>query len=88
MGLYGVGCLKANKLTLISAVLVQCTQVNKMLVMLLLVHVYPHRAGLKNMPGHGGQAYFSSLPVARHIFQAYPVWIYTQSNITSKLTLS
>jgi hypothetical protein len=29
--------------------------------------VYPHRAGLKNMPGHGvdipcGQAYFSSLP--------------------------
>jgi hypothetical protein len=24
--------------------------------------VYPHRAGLKNMPGHGGKAYFSSLP--------------------------
>jgi hypothetical protein len=23
--------------------------------------------------------------VARHIFQAYPVWIYTQSNITSIL---
>jgi hypothetical protein len=30
--------------------------------------VYPHRAGLKNMPGHG--------------FQACPVWIHTQSNIT------
>jgi hypothetical protein len=23
--------------------------------------------------------------VARHIFQACPVWIYTQSNITSKI---
>ena len=22
---------------------------------------YPHRASLKNMPDHGGQAYFSSL---------------------------
>jgi hypothetical protein len=31
---------------------------------------YPHRASLKNMPGH-------------HIFQARPVWIYTQSNITN-----
>jgi hypothetical protein len=28
-----------------------------------------------------GQAYFTT--VVRHIFQAYPVWIYTQSNITS-----
>jgi hypothetical protein len=27
------------------------------------------------MPGHGG------ICVARHIFQACPVWIYTQSNI-------
>jgi hypothetical protein len=30
--------------------------------------VYPHRAGLKNMPGHGG-------------IRACPVWIHTQSNI-------
>jgi hypothetical protein len=35
-------------------------------------------AGLKNVVG--------SIPtVARHIFQACPVWIYTQSNITSIL---
>ena len=53
--------------------------------------VYPHRAGLKNMPGHGGK-YWASIPkvigsiptVARHIFQACPVWIYTQSNISHK----
>ena len=33
--------------------------------------VYPHR-------------FVGSIPtVARHIFQACPVWIYTQSNITS-----
>ena len=62
--------------------------------------VYPHRAGLKNMPGHGGQnrtdrvaqlaEHWASIPkvvgsiptVARRIFQACPVWIYTQSNIT------
>ena len=85
--------------------------------------VYPHRAGLKNMPGHGGirtydlwntspmlcqlsytvrtvrvcdiselslVPHWASIPkvvgskptVARHIFQACPVWIYTQSNIT------
>ena len=35
--------------------------------------VYPHRAGLKNMPGHGG-------------IRTYDLWntsqIYTQSNIT------
>ena len=37
-----------------------------------------YRAGLKNVVG--------SIPtVARHIFQACPVWIYTQSNITSIL---
>ena len=69
-----------------------------------------HRAGLKNMPGHGGirtydlwntspirpdrvaqlAEHWASIPkvvgsnptVARHIFQACPVWIYTQSNIT------
>jgi hypothetical protein len=28
-----------------------CTQVNKMLVMLLCMSVYPYRARLKNMPG-------------------------------------
>ena len=55
--------------------------------------VYPHRADLKNMPGHGGNRTYdlwASIPkvvgsiptVARHIFQACPVWIYTQSNIT------
>ena len=32
---------------------VLCTQVNKMYVIATL-SVYPHRASLKNMPGHGG----------------------------------
>ena len=47
--------------------------------------VYPHRASLKNMPDHGGiPKVVGSIPtVVRHIFQACPVWIYTQSNITS-----
>jgi hypothetical protein len=40
--------------------------------------VYPHRASLKNMPGHGGNRTYDL-----HIFQARPVWIYTQSNITN-----
>ena len=52
--------------------------------------VYPHRAGLKNMPCHGGIRTYdlwntspgSNPTVARHIFQACPVSIYTQSNIT------
>ena len=35
----------------------------------LSVYIYPHRAGLKNMPDHGGK-------------YACPVWIYTRSNIT------
>jgi hypothetical protein len=51
-----------------------CTQVNMMLVMLLWVCI------------HTGQAWKICLwpgTVARHIFQACPVWIYTQSNITS-----
>ena len=98
--------------------------------------VYPHRASLKNMPGHGGNRtydlwntspmlcqlsymvrsvrlcdipkhrlsnrpdhvaqlaeHWASIPkvvgliptVARYIFQACPVWIYTRSNITSKM---
>ena len=33
--------------------MVLCTQVNKMYVIATL-SVYPHRASLKNMPGHGG----------------------------------
>ena len=54
--------------------------------------VYPQRASLKNMPGHGGNRTYDlwiskvvgSIPtVVRHVFQACPVWIYTQSNITS-----
>jgi hypothetical protein len=34
------------------------------------------------MPGHGGIRTYDLPFVARHIFQACPVWIYTQSNIT------
>ena len=78
--------------------------------------VYPHRASLKNMPGHGGNRTYdlwntspmlcipkvgglippwASIPkvvgsiptVARHIFQACPVWIYTQSNITNIINI-
>ena len=56
--------------------------------------VYPHRASLKNMSGHGGNRTYdlwASIPkvvgsiptVAGHTFQARPVWIYTQSNITN-----
>ena len=65
--------------------------------------VYPHRACLKNIPGHGGiltsnrpdrvaqlAEHRASIPkvvgsnptVAGHVFQACPVWIYTQNNIT------
>ena len=33
--------------------MVLCTQVNKMYVIATL-SVYPHRASLKDMPGHGG----------------------------------
>jgi hypothetical protein len=47
---------------------------------------YPHRASLKDMPDHGGKRTYdlgntspkvvgSIPPVARHIFQAWPVWI-------------
>ena len=52
--------------------------------------VYLHRASLKNMPGHGGIRTYdlwngrkvvgSNPTVARHIFEAFPVWIYTQSS--------
>ena len=56
--------------------------------------VYPHRAGLTR-PDRVAQLAerWASIPkvvgsnptVARHIFQACPVWIYTQSNITQHL---
>ena len=46
-----------------------------------------------NRPGHVAQLaeHWTSIPkvvgsiptVVRHIFQAFPVWIYTQSNITN-----
>ena len=52
--------------------------------------VYPHRASLKNMPDRVAQLaeHWASIPkvvgsnptVARYIFQACPVWIYTQSS--------
>ena len=38
--------------------------------------VYAYRAGIPKVVG-------SIPPVVRHIFQACPVWIYTQSNIAS-----
>ena len=64
----------------------------------VILSAYPHRASLKNMPDHGGNRivaqlaeHWASIPkvvgsiptVVRHIFQACPVWICTQSNITS-----
>jgi hypothetical protein len=91
---------------MIFSVLVLCTQVNNYDVCYVTLSVYPHRASLKNMPGHGGNyigiegtrfcseisltrtdltTYLvgSISTVAGHIFQARPVWIYTQSNITN-----
>ena len=87
--------------------------------------VYPHRASLENMPGHGGNRtydlwniflslfrnitysnrpdrvaqlaeHWASVPkvvvsiptVARYIFQACPVWIYTQNTVTSQASYS
>ena len=50
------------------SMMVLCTQVNEMYV-IATVSVHPHRTSLKYMPGH-----------ARHIFQAYPVWMYTHSS--------
>ena len=37
--------------------------------------VYPHRASLKNIPGHGGIRTYD-------LWNACPVWIYTQSSKT------
>ena len=58
--------------------------------------VYPHRASLKNMSNQPDRVaqlaeHWASIPkvvgsnptVVRNIFQACPVWIYTQRNITS-----
>ena len=47
--------------------------------------VYPHRECLKYMPDHGGNRTYDlwNTSVVGHIFQACPVWIYTQSNNTS-----
>ena len=67
------------------SMMVLCTQVNKMYVIATL-SVYPQRASLKNMPKVVGS--FPTVPkvvgsfptVARHIFQACPLWIYTQSS--------
>ena len=44
--------IQSNSMILIY-MMVLCTQVNKMYVIATL-SVYPHRASLKNMPGHGG----------------------------------
>ena len=75
------------------SMMVLCTQVNKMYVIATL-SVYPHWASLKNMPGHRPDRvaqlaeHWASIPkvvgsnptMARHIFQACLVWIYTQSS--------
>ena len=48
--------------------------------------VYPHWASLENMPDTVGiepRTFGILAHRVRHIFQACPVWIYTQSNITS-----
>ena len=45
--------------------------------------VYPHRASLKNMPDHGGNRTYDLWNTSLPGFQACPVWIYTQSNMTS-----
>ena len=45
--------VKRTLLKILIYMMVLCTQVNKMYVIATL-SVYPHRASLKNMPGHGG----------------------------------
>ena len=55
------------------SIMMLCTQVNYD-VCVATLSVCPHRASLKNMPGHGG--------ISRHIFQACPVRTYTQSSNT------
>ena len=47
---------------------------------IVTLSVYPHQESLKSMPGHS-EIYTVGYPtVARHIFQACPLWIYTQSS--------
>ena len=47
-------CLSGEQFKSLISMMVLCTQVNKMYVIATLT-VYPHRASLKNMPGHGGR---------------------------------
>ena len=58
-----------------------CTQVNMMYVLLLadrVAQLAGHWASIPKVVG-------SNPTVASYIFQAYPVWIYTQSNNTYKI---
>ena len=74
---------------MIFSVLVQCTQVNMMLRNQILFRNITYL----NRPDRVAQLaeHWASIPkvvgsiptVDRHVFQASPVWIYTQSNITS-----
>jgi hypothetical protein len=80
-------CLGATSIFIFS-VLVLCTQVNMMFVMLLWVYIHTGQAWKICLATVGIRASIpkvvGSIPtMARHIFQAGPVWIYTQSiNIT------
>ena len=47
------GLIQIHTKLILIYMMVLCTQVNKMYVIATL-SVYPHRAGLKNMPSHGG----------------------------------
>ena len=48
-----IACIFTIKYIILIYMMVLCTQVNMMYVIATL-SVYPHRASLKNMPGHGG----------------------------------
>ena len=54
------------------SMMVLCTQVNKMYVIATL-SVHPHRARLKNMPGHGG-------------IRTYDIWNASPSSQSSNYT--
>ena len=74
---------------MIFSVLVQCTQVN----MMLRNQIPLRNITYLNRPDRVAQLaeHWASIPkvvgsiptVDRHVFQVCPVWIYTQSNITS-----
>jgi hypothetical protein len=64
----------------------RCANIRNLDACEVTLSVYPHRASLKNMPDHGGNRTYD-LWNTRHIFQACPVWIYTQS-ITSQASYS